>query len=90
MKKKHPVRIELKAYLEEFAQNRLAMWQEIDNLESQNKCDRCTLHVCPERVKMEERIIEDIIKLLVERTLDAIAAYCERTKRAAEDFKNAD
>ena len=91
MKKKYPVRIELKTLLETFAQNRLAMWDEIDNRESPDQCDRCALKVCPERVDFEEKIITDIINLLMERTVDAIIAYYERLKRAeeaAQDFKD--
>jgi hypothetical protein len=71
--KKHPARIQLKALLEMFAQNRFAMWQAIDN-ESPDKCDRCAVKVCPWYIEEEEKIIDEIINLFLERfTLGMIA-----------------
>ena len=90
MKKKYSVRVKLKALLEMFAQNRFAMWQEIDN-EKENKCDRCAIKVCPAYVSEEEKIVNEIIHLLIEYTVDTIIAYDNRLKRAkeaAEDFKD--
>lgn len=73
MAKKYPFRVELKAKLEMFAQNRLAMWQAIDN-ESEDKCDRCAVKVCPWYIEGEEKIIDEIINLFLERfTLGMIA-----------------
>jgi hypothetical protein len=90
MKKKYPVRVELKALLEMFAQNRFAMWKEIDN-ESPNECDRCALKVCPAYVDEEEKIVNEIIHLLTDYTVNALIDYADRLKRAeeaAKDFKD--
>ena len=88
--KKHPARIQLKALLEMFAQNRLAMWQAIDN-ESPDKCDRCAVKVCPWYIEEEEKIIDEIISLIAGRTVKGIIKHCDilwRAKQAAEDFKD--
>ena len=90
MKKKYPVRIELKALLEMFAQNRFAMWQAIDN-ESPDKCDRCAVKVCPQYIEEERKIVNDIIYLLVNHTVNGLVDYADRLKRAeeaAQDFKD--
>jgi len=67
MKKHYPVRIELRALLEEYAQLEMAMWDAMERKMGEDKCSRCAYHVCPDLVKAKDRVIEDIVKLFAER-----------------------
>jgi hypothetical protein len=64
------------------------MWQAIDN-ESEDKCDRCAVKVCPWYIEGEEKIIDEIINLFLERfTLGMIVNKDKVVNILQEDADN--